>query len=202
MISRNLKYYFLPLMLISSVFFSSERISFPGNIAYDPFYTAVIIDNDDTEYLVTNCSFISNADIKSEHKYFFWIRRGTDSGIASYTLDFNKIKSISFTGHYEDGPEGYTPAEIVLTNDKTFPVFVNTEGYLDGIDNDFGTYVRIYMNYNLIKSVTFQHNGSYKICPFCKAVYYDDTLTVCPFDGTILQNQNNRKINSAPNPDQ
>lgn len=174
------------ILVISTLLLRAERVTFPGELVYDPFFHVTAVDSEGIIYHLTNASFIALGDASEKRSFFFWIRRGTEQGIASYTLDFNRIKSIRFTGFLEDGPPGYCPGEITLVNGKSFPCFIGCEGYLEGFDTDFGSGMRLYLNYNLMQSVTFEHGGVYRRCPYCGVIFYDDTLEVCPFDQTEL----------------
>ncbi|MBB6478836.1 hypothetical protein [Spirochaeta isovalerica] len=111
-------------------------------------------------------------------------------GTATYQLDFKKIKKIEFLEEYDKPIEGFTAAGMTLTSGEVFNVLVNTNGYIGGIDRDFGVYGEIYMNYNLIQSIEFIHEGTYRECTFCGAVFYDEELEVCPFDQSELSEQN------------
>lgn len=155
---------------------------------YKPFFTVRVIDNEDSEYLFSDMRYL-NSD--NELKYFFWIRRGSDLGTATYQLDFKKIKNIEFNGEYDNPIPDYTPSKITLTSGEVFDVLVNTSGTVGGMDSDFGVFGKIYMNYNIIKSIEFIHDGEYKKCPFCSALFYNSEKTVCPFDRTELINQHN-----------
>ena len=154
---------------------------------YKPFFTVRIIDNEDTEFIFSDMRYF---DIDHSLKYFFWIRRGSDLGTATYQLDFKKIKSIVFSGEYDEKIAGYTASDITLASGEIFSVLVNTTGTIGGMDNTFGVYGEIYMNYNIIKSIEFIHEGEYQKCPFCGAHFYNSTYEVCPFDKTPLTGQN------------
>lgn len=157
---------------------------------YEPFFTVKVLDNEETEFFFSDMRYF---DANKELKYFFWIRRGSDLGTATYQLDFKKIKNISFTGDYDSPIDQYTPAQITLTSGEIFEVLVNSSGYIGGIDKDFGVYGEIYMNYNIIQSIEFLHDGTYKECPFCGALFYESDLELCSFDGTELLDQHNRQ---------
>ncbi len=149
--------------MFSFVFFVSFSIVCQ-EYDYDPFFTVRIIDNEGTEFLFSDIRFF---DSERALKYFFWVRRGSDLGIASYQLDFKKIKQILFTGESNLKIKDYSASEITLTSGEVFDVFINTTGSLGGMDNSFGLYGEIYMNYSIIMSIEFLHDGEYKKCPFC-----------------------------------
>ena len=176
--------FFLILILPLS---AQEKISFPGNLKYDPFYAIQVTDSDGTQYTLNNASYISP---EGEVKFFAWFRRGTDKGLAEYPLDLYKVLSFELTGNYEVYPDGYTPCRVVLSSGGVFDGFLDTTGYLGGVDEDFGTYGKIYLQYNGVKSIEFIHDGRYSRCPFCGALYYNLDLTECPFDQTLLTPQN------------
>ena len=123
---------------------------------YNPFFTIKVVDNEDTEFTFSDMRYFDNKD---ELKYFFWIRRGSEQGTATYQIDFKKIKSIVFDGEYDNPIPDYTSSQITLTSGEVFDVLVNTTGRIGGMDNDFGIYGDIYMNYNIIKSIEFIHDG-------------------------------------------
>ncbi len=166
---------------------AQEGISFPGNLEYDPFYTVSVEDSDGNIYSLNDASYLSP---EGDRKYFVWFRRGTDRGLAEYPLDLFKITSFELTGNYEAPPDGYTPCRVELSSGEAFDGFLDTTGYLGGMDPEFGVYARIYLQYNGVKKVTFLHDGTYLRCPFCGALFYDDGVTECPFDRTPLVPQN------------
>jgi len=166
---------------------AQEKLAFPGKLTYDPFYAVQVTDSDGTLYSLHDASYLNP---EGERKYFVWFRRGTDRGLAEYPLDLFKISTLEMTGGYEVYPDGYTPCRVVLTSGAAFDGFLDTTGYLGGMDEDFGTFARIYLQYNGVKSIEFLHDGTYKRCPFCGALYYENDLAECPFDKTPLESQN------------
>lgn len=172
----------LPFLLLAGFILHGQAID------YDPFFTVKIIDNEDTQFVFSDMRYF---DSNEELKYFFWIRRGSDLGTATYQIDFKKIKSIIFNDEYDSPIPGYTSTEMTLVSGEVFDVLVNSNGKIGGMDNDFGIYGEIYMNYNIIKSVEFIHDGQYMKCPFCGALFYNENYTECPFDKTPLTKQVN-----------
>ncbi|MBN2656235.1 MAG: hypothetical protein JXR86_04185 [Spirochaetales bacterium] len=172
--------------LLLIVFFITAAILSGQSIDYEPFFSVKILDNEETEFQFSNMRYF---DANREPKYFFWIRRGSELGTATYQLDFKKIKKIVFQGDYDSPLEGYTPAGMTLTSGEVFDVQVNTSGYIGGIDRDFGVYGEVYMNYNIIQSIEFVHDGTYRQCTFCGAYFYDEEIESCPFDGSELTEQ-------------
>lgn len=175
----------LLLLLTAGMIYSQDRVSFGREQTYDPFYdmeaelaTGEIIE-------LTAAAFHTMED---EIKYFFWVRRGTESGVVTYALELNRIKEIRFTDIYGHPDNDFTPAEIELTNGQSYDVFIDTLGYLGGYDESFGSYARLFMHYNLVKRITLKQDGTYKLCPQCGTVFYSDT-EVCPFDKTPLTPQ-------------
>ncbi|MBF9017039.1 MULTISPECIES: hypothetical protein [unclassified Oceanispirochaeta] len=179
----------LPVFLLCLILplTAQERVSFPGNLEYDPFYAVQVEDSDGNNYTLNNASYLSP---EGENKYFVWFRRGTDRGLAEYPLDLYKVSRFELTGNYEVYPDGYTPCRVELSSGDSFDGFLDTSGYLGGMDPDFGVYARIYLQYNGVKSVEFLHDGTYMRCPFCGALFYDDGIIECPFDRTPLESQN------------
>lgn len=176
--------FFLTMLFLTSSFLFSQSYD------YEPFFTVKVIDNENTEFFFSNMRYF---DSSRDLKYFFWIRRGSELGTATYQLDFKKISKISFTGEYDSPIDEYTAAEIRLTSGEVFEVLVNSSGYIGGIDRDFGVYGEIYMNYNIIQSIEFIHEGRFKECPFCGAIFYESALTECSFDGTTLIDQHSNR---------
>jgi len=174
---------FLPL----AVLLCSFSFLYGQSFDYSPFFTVRVVDNEDTEFLFSDMRYF---DSEENLKYFFWIRRGTELGTATYQIDFKKIKSIVFHGDYDDPIPGYTSTKMTLTSGEVFDVLINSSGKIGGIDVDFGIYGEIYMNYNIIKYIEFIHDGEYMSCPFCGAVFYNTEYENCPFDKTILTKQN------------
>lgn len=168
---------------------AQQRVVFPDNITYDPFYAARITDSDDNEYLVSNMRYLSLESGIESNKSVIFIRRGTKLGVATYPLSLSKIKTIEFNADISARLIHYIPAEITLVNDVTFQGFVYSNGYLAGMDNVLGTYVKLYMNYNLLKKIEFIQDGTYKYCPKCGAIFYDSREDRCPFDKTRLKKQ-------------
>lgn len=174
------------VIFILIIFLAGSHL-FCQDYDYKPFFTVRIIDNEETEFLFSDMRYF---DINNELKYFFWIRRGSELGTATYQIDFKKIKSLIFTGEYDSPIPEYTQVDMTLTSGEVFSVLINTSGKIGGIDNDFGIFGEIYMNYNIIKSIEFLHDGEFKTCPFCSAIFYNSEYTVCPFDKTPLVDQN------------
>lgn len=160
-----------------------EKLSFPGDREFDPFYDIQVEMADGTLVDLTAAAF---HDIEDRMKYFLWIRRGTDSGIVTYALELNRIRSITFTDLYGSPDYGFTPAELELTNGSSYEVFVDTNGYLGGFDREFGSYARVFLHYNLVSRITMKQDGSYRLCPHCGTVFYAGEIDVCPFDKTPL----------------
>lgn len=170
---------FAALLLTASALFGQSY-------NYKPFFAVKIVDNENTEFFFSDMRYFTS---ERDLKYFFWIRRGAELGTATYQVDFKKIKSIRYKGIYDNPVPEYTAAEIMLTSGEVFDVLINSSGYIGGIDRDFGVYGEIYMNYNIIQSIEFIHEGTYSECPFCGAQFYDAELTECSFDGTALKGQ-------------
>ncbi|MDC7219574.1 MAG: hypothetical protein PQJ59_06505 [Spirochaetales bacterium] len=171
------------LLLFSSLVWTQERVIFSREQSYDPFYDMEVELADGEVISLTAAAFHTMED---EQKYFFWIRRGTETGVVTYALELNRIKEIQFTDLYGKPENDYTPARITLTNGESYDIFMDTLGYLGGFDAAFGSYGRLFMHYNLVKRITFRQDGSYFLCPHCGTVYYTTGLEKCPFDNTTL----------------
>lgn len=77
-------------------------------------------------------------------------------------------------------------AKITLTDGTVQNVFVKSDGFLGGIDEEFGTYAMLWIQHDSIERLEFNHNGSYARCPECGAIFYDNRYEQCPFDGETL----------------
>ena len=162
---------------------AQEPVSFGRERTYDPFYD-VQMELADGE--IINLTAAAFHNMEDQFKYFFWIRRGTETGVVTYPLELNRIKEIIFTDLYGTPENDFTPAEMTLTNGQSYKVFVDTLGYMGGFDPAFGSFARVFMHYNLVKRITFNQDGSYLLCPHCGTVYYSSGLKECPFDKTLL----------------
>ncbi len=89
-------------------------------------------------------------------------------------------------GNQEPPIPSFTPAAITLTDGTEQEVFIKTDGFLGGIDEEFGTYAMLWMQHDAIQRLVFKHNGSYARCPECGAIFYDGRNEICPFDGETL----------------
>ena len=80
----------------------------------------------------------------------------------------------------------YTPAELTLVSGEKYKIYIKSDGFLGGIDQEFGTYAMLWLQFDGIKRIEFLHDGTFRRCPECGAVFYDDQLAECPFDGSKL----------------
>ncbi len=179
---RNLPFLFLFLISLASLR-AQDALNFGRERIYDPFYDAVVELADGTQIDLTASSFHNMED---EQKYFFWIRRGTETGVVTYALELNRIREVEFTDVFGTPDNDFTPARITLTNGNTYDIFMDTLGYMGGFDPDFGSYARLFLHYNLVKSIRFKQDGTYRLCPHCGTVFYSAEAEVCPFDKTPL----------------
>lgn len=178
------------VFLLLSVGFlaAQEPLRFSRTQVYDPFYD-VEVELADGEVIVLTAAAFHN--MEDQFKYFFWIRRGTGTGVVTYALELNRIREILFTDVYGTPENDFTPASLTLTNGQNYDVFMDTLGYLGGFDPAFGSYARIFLHYNLIRRITFKQDGSYQLCPHCGTVFYATGLLECPFDETPLMPDEN-----------
>lgn len=98
-------------------------------------------------------------------------------------------ESDRFTGWFgfrEPHIPSFTPAKLTLTDGTEQDVFVKTDGFLGGIDEEFGTYAMLWIRHDGIERLVFEHNGSYARCPECGAIFFDGRQSICPFDGETL----------------
>jgi len=101
---------------------------------------------------------------------------------------FGKEAPERFRGYFgirEPPIPSFTPARITLTNNEVQEVFVKTDGFLGGIDEEFGTYGMYWLQNDEVEKIVFEHNGSFARCPECGAIFYDDR-SICPFDEATL----------------
>ncbi len=80
----------------------------------------------------------------------------------------------------------FTPARLTLSDGSIQNVFIKTDGFLGGIDEEFGTYAMLWIQHDEIEKLVFEHNGSFARCPECGSVFYDNLFDICPFDGADL----------------
>ncbi|MBN2618300.1 MAG: hypothetical protein JXR64_08330 [Spirochaetales bacterium] len=148
---------------------------------YDPFFSAVVVDNEGEVFNITRVSFY---DEFKDRKFFFWVRRNS----ALYALSFKNIKKITFTeGDFaDDRYKGYTRCTIDLISGENYSVYLKTTGYIEAFDETFASPVTFYLHYNLITSIEFVQNGEYQYCPFCGTIYFNNELDSCIYDKTPL----------------
>lgn len=96
-------------------------------------------------------------------------------------------------GKKEPPVPSFTPARLTLSDGTEQNVLIKTDGFLGGIDEEFGTYAMLWIQHDGIEKLVFNHNGSYARCPECGAVFYDNLFDVCPFDGADLIPQRERQ---------
>lgn len=176
---------FITLLFIALPLAAQRRVVFQDSL-YDPFYSLTLVDSAGDSYELHGSAFY---DLEDQEKFFLWVRRGTAMGIVTYTLELDRIAEIEFTGPYGSPDEYYTPAVIRLVDGSEHDVYVGTAGYLGGFDPSFGSYGKIYLNYNMVQSIVFHHQGEYQRCPHCGTIFFDDERTSCPFDGFELESQ-------------
>ncbi len=104
-----------------------------------------------------------------------------------------RMEGPRFSGWTGAGKEpaipGYTPSVITFTDGKTQSVYLKTDGFLGGIDEEFGSYAMLWLRHDGVDKLEFLHNGTYARCPECGAVYFDERLEDCPFDKARLSGE-------------
>lgn len=178
-----MKKWFFLFLLIPFFLQAQERQVFSETV-YDPFFSISVEDSMGDLYRMNGTAFYN---LQDEKKYFLWVRRGTEMGIVTYSLELDRIVSIEFTAPYGTPDDNYTPAVLELSDGSSFEVFVGTSGYFGGYDQDFGSRGRLYLTYNQIHKIEFNHKGSYSRCSYCGTVFFDEGREICPFDGTALE---------------
>lgn len=106
--------------------------------------------------------------------------------------DGRRFSGWFFPTEIEPTVPSFTPAILVLTNDDETAgneeqfVYVKTDGFLGGIDEEFGTYAMLWLRHDGVDRLEFHHDGTYERCPVCGAVFFDDRHDSCPFDQALL----------------
>lgn len=111
------------------------------------------------------------------------VLEGTETPV---TVRLEDRRFSGWFGKIEPPVPAYTPAQLELTDGTVQSVYVKTDGFLGGIDEEFGTYAMLWLRHDGIQQLVFQHDGTYARCPECGAIFYDERTDVCPFDGTEL----------------
>ena len=100
-----------------------------------------------------------------------------------------RVSGDRFSGWIGDFPPdvpSFVPVDLVLSDGTEQKVMLKTDGFLGGIDEEFGTYALLWLKSDGILGLEFLHDGTYSRCPECGAVFYDEDAGACPFDGTEL----------------
>ena len=107
--------------------------------------------------------------------------------------DGRRVSGWFFPDQLEPSVPSFTPAVLTLTDvDPTTgdnvrqTVYVKTDGFIGGIDEDFGTYGLLWLRHDGVERLEFNHDGTYVRCPLCGSIFFDDRNETCPFDGTPL----------------
>lgn len=175
---------FILLFALTSLLFSAEgglkKLSFEEQV-YDPFFAATIQDNEGEEFIITRMAFY---DEFNDEKYFFWVRR--NSGL--YNLSFKNIRSIKISEDdlADERYKNFTRCTLELVTGESYTLYLKTTGHLEGWDEAFASPVSFYLHYNLIRSITFHHEGEYDICSFCSTIYFNKDIDRCIYDKTPL----------------
>lgn len=178
------RFLILFLLFISYLLFSQEEefrgIAFDNRV-FDPFFAITVIDSEGELFNISRAVFY---DEFNDKKFFFWVRR--NSGL--YNLSFKNIKKITFTGEElaNETYKNFTKCSILLVTGESYDMFIKTTGHIEGWDETFASPVSLYLHYNLIESITFNHSGEYDICPFCSTIYFDNKTDSCLYDKTPL----------------
>lgn len=102
------------------------------------------------------------------------------------TLRLQDGRFSGWFGSSEPPVPAYTPARLELTDGNVQQVYLKTDGFLGGIDEEFGTYAMLWLRHDGVEQLVFQHDGTYARCPECGAIFYDNRTEFCPFDKTKL----------------
>lgn len=98
----------------------------------------------------------------------------------------NSQRFSGWFGNLQPSIPSFKAAEITLTDGTKQNVFVKSDGFLGGIDEEFGTYAMLWIQHDSIERLVFNHSGSYARCPECGAIFFDNRHEQCPFDGETL----------------
>ncbi|MFC1607313.1 hypothetical protein ACFL47_05020 [Candidatus Latescibacterota bacterium] len=137
-------------------------------------YFAKVVDTQGGEFVISDVEILPDGT-KIEMK------RGASSSV----IDFNKIQKIEATGKPGEPESGYLLVSVSLVSGNSLKGFLKTSTYT----NAYGLYgtetltgSSLHTALRDIKSITFFHDGTYKVCPFCETKFYNSTLNTCPFD--------------------
>ena len=107
--------------------------------------------------------------------------------------DGRRFSGWFFPGELEPPVPSFTPALLTLTDvdeatgeNVRQTVYVQTDGFLGGIDEEFGTYGLLWLQHDGVERLEFRQDGTYERCPLCGSIFFDDRHETCPFDGTPL----------------
>lgn len=169
------------MVLLYSQEEGENRLTFSSAI-YDPFFSAVVTDNEGLTFNISRAEFY---DEFNEKKFFFWVRR--NSGL--YNLSFKNIRRIDFSedDFADDRYRNFTRCTIEMVTGEVYPVYLKTTGQIKGFEEVFSSPVSFYLHYNLIRSIEFKQSGDYRYCPFCENIYFDNEITSCLYDSTPLE---------------
>jgi len=109
-----------------------------------------------------------------------------DGAESPVTVRLEERRFSGWFGRIEPPVPSYSPAQLELTDGTVLNVYLKTDGFLGGIDEDFGTYAMLWLRHDGIEQLVFQHDGTYARCPECGAIFYDERTNICPFDKTEL----------------
>ncbi len=101
-------------------------------------------------------------------------------------LHMNGARFSGWKGSRQPAVPGYTPALVTFTDGTKQKVYLKTDGFLGGIDQEFGSYAMLWLRHDGIEKLEFLNSGTYVRCPQCGTVYYDKRAKTCPFDGADL----------------
>jgi len=174
----------------------TQSLRFSDNLRYNEYYSTTIETQNGAVYTLIDLSVLDiqaasqPASSTPESMYFFWVRRLSDTGAVTYPLFFREIASIEFQGSQNGQQESlvpeFTEVSLTLIDGARQRVHIKTDCFLGGIDEDYNSYVLLWLAHDSITRLEFLHNGSPTTCSQCHAVYYDHRLRQCRFDDTPL----------------
>ena len=118
---------------------------------------------------------------------------GMEDREITYREDGRRLSGWFSPDELEPSVPSFTPAVLTLTDvdeatgdNVRQTVYVKTDGFLGGIDEEFGTYGLLWLRHDGVERLEFHHDGTYVRCPLCGSIFFDDRNGTCPFDGTPL----------------
>ncbi len=101
-------------------------------------------------------------------------------------LQMDNNQFYGWKGIFKPVVPGYSPVVITFTDGTEQSVYIKTDGFLGGLDEEYGSYAMLWLKHYGIDKLEFMHDGTYERCPECGAVFFDGRRETCPFDKSAL----------------